>query len=269
MLYTMKLINSILAVSVIAAAGAFGACSGNSSESAVLESQAERINTELETLATDSPEFLVDAKCAFVDNTLKVDIELADSIISATAVSQPLAEFVVSLWLKNHPTKDLETVLNSLSKAKADMELSLTDYKGEKTTYTITAQRMKKLFTGKPSELGYSEAKANVLDILDTRCASYAAEYRARECSFQLMGGFAQYTLVFGSKSAYANLKQDSLRGRYQKQLQATYATFGACAPIIKQLLSELGIDGYRFVYETADSPSDELRAALPWKIII
>lgn len=265
----MKLINSILAVSVIAVAGAFGACSGNSSEAAVLEPQAERINTELETLATDSPEFLADAMCAFADNTLRVDVELADSTIRATAVSQPLAEFVVSMWLKDHPTKDLETVLNSLSKAKGNMVLTLTDFSGEKSTYTITAQRLKKLFTGKPSELGFSEAKANVLDILDTRCAAYAATYRARECTFQLMGGFAQYSLVFGSKSAYANLTQDSLRGRYQKQLRAKYATFGACAPIIKQLLSELGIEGYRFVYETADSPSDELRAALPWKIII
>ncbi len=265
----MKLINSILAVSTIAVAGALGACSGNSAETEALAQQAERINTELETLAADSPEFLSDAKCSFAETTLSVDVELADTTIKATAVSQPLAEFVVSMWLKNHATKNLEIVLNSLGKVKGNMLLTLTDFAGEKSTYDISAQRLKKLFTGKPSELGFSEAKANVLDILDTRCAAYAATYRARECTFQLLGGFAQYSLVFASKNAYGNLTQDSLRGRYLKQLKAIYASFGACAPIMQQLLSELGIDGYRFVYETPDSPADELRAAIPWKMII
>ena len=119
----------------------------------------------------------------------------------------------------------------------------------------------------KPSELGFSEVKDNVALIMEKRCAEYKDAYKATEASFEITGGFAQYTLVFESASMFSNLNQDSLRGRYQKVLQAQYANYGECAPFVTDIIKSLGIDGYRFVYEGANDASKTLKAALPWRL--
>lgn len=64
----------------------------------------------------------------------------------------------------------------------------------------------------------------------------------------------------------YANLTQDSLRGRYQGILRAQFDVYGACAPMAYELVKSLGIEGYRFVYEADGGKT--LKAALPWRII-
>lgn len=264
----MKIIAKTFMVAAVAlTAAAFGSCSQKSSEPSALVAQSERIGDELSTLVEESPMYLDSASVSYADAELTVSIGFADAVMNPGDFSQALVEYVVSVWMKNHLGAGLDTTLNTLSDEKGTLKVVLTGADGNVNTFTVGAARLKKLLVLKPSELNFSVVKDNVNLIMDKRCAAYADEYNARECSYEISTGFAQYTLVFASASAYANLTQDSLRGRYQKVLTEQYDSYGACAPIITEVLQSLGMEGYRFVYETADNPSKTLKAALPWRL--
>lgn len=265
-----NIINKCLVVAtVLLAAAGFAACSGKSSGPSPLAAQSERISGELGKLAEDSPMFLESAKSDYADGILSVTISFSDPSVNVADYSQALVEYVVSVWLKSHPGADLDTTLNTLSAEQGSLKITLVGVEGAETEYTIGASRLKKLLLLKPSELNFSEVKDNVCRILEKRCNSYKEAYKAAEASFELAGGFAQYTLVFESASVYANLKQNSLRGRYQKVLRDQFDVYGSCAPLVIDVVKSLGVDGYRFVYEAANDSSKTLKAALPWRIII
>ena len=102
---------------------------------------------------------------------------------------------------------------------------------------------------------------------MEKRAEAYREAYKAENAEFAFEAGFAQYELVFANASAYSNLTQDSLRGRYQNVLRAQYDSYGECRGLIEGVLESLGIEGYRFVY-TDKNDTKTLKAALPWRII-
>lgn len=259
--------NCLAAAAVLLAAVTMASCSTKSSTPSALIEQSQRIDGELSSLAANSPHYLAKAGAAYADGILSVDITFADAAVVPADYSQALVEYAVSAWLKTHLGVNLDTTLNTLSAEKGSLKITLAGADGTTKDFTIGSARLKKLLVIKPSELGFSEVKDNVALIMEKRCAEYKDAYKATEASFEITGGFAQYTLVFESASMFSNLNQDSLRGRYQKVLQAQYANYGECAPFVTDIIKSLGIDGYRFVYEGANDASKTLKAALPWRL--
>lgn len=257
---------TILFAGVIALAGLCSCGGSKSSEPSALVSQSLRLNGELKTLAEESPMFLESIDVEYSDGVLGVSIAFSDATIETEDISEALVQFVLAQYLKNHTGANLDEILNTLSKEQGSLKITLTDVDSESREYTIGAARLKKLLTLKPMELNYSEVRTNVTDLLDERCEAYKEMYNAEEVEFEVLGGFAQYTLTFEKASTFAQLKQSQLTGRYQKVLQERYEEFGACRPMVEELLRSLSIDGYRYVYIDKNK-TKTLSAALPWRL--
>lgn len=262
-----KITKTIAAAAVALTATAFASCSQKSSEPSALVAESERIGGEFATLVEESPMYLDSASVTYADAELTVSIGFSDPIIAPADCSQALVEYFVSVWLKSHLGQGLDTTLNTLSAEKGSLKIIITGADGSSASYTIAAARLKKLLTLKPSELNFSAVKDNVNLLMEKRCAAYAEQYKASACTYEFSTGFAQYTLTFTSATAYANLTQDSLRGRYQKVLTEQYDNYGGCSSILTDVLRSLGFEGYRFVYEEKDNPAKTLKAALPWRL--
>lgn len=266
-----KYLNRFLIALVALAAMPLLWCCGNKNEQASSElvQQAIYLNDRLNALAASSNGFITEIGAGFEDDTLKVNISYDTNIGGdVNEYSDALIEFVVSYWMKNNQDDDLETTLNSLTKVNGALKIVLSDDTNAGKVVTIPAARLKKLFILKPSQLNFNAVKENVLQLMARRCEAYKAEYMASDVEFSLVSGFAQYTFTFDNSSAYANLKQDSLRGRYQKILREQYCLYGGCSLTIIAIQRAVGIDGYRFVYKAANDPDSYLSAALPWSII-
>lgn len=242
----------------------FGACSKAPSP---LIAQAERLQTELAPVATDSPMYLDSITVKYADAVLTVTIAFADPAVNPDDYSQALVEYVVAQYLKSHPGADLDAVLNGLSEEEGSLDIVLAGRSGAPRTYTIGSRRLKQLFRLRPMELNFNEVKTNVSSIMAGRCNQYRLGVNAAETTFAIDGGFAQYTLTFASPSAFSNQSQGSIVGRYLPGLREQYESYGACRPMIEETLRSLGIDGYRFVYTTAEG-EPSLRAAVPWRML-
>ncbi len=254
-------------VAAVAISASFYSCSSKSSDPSPLIAQSERLAGELGELVYNSPMYLDSVNVDYSEGRLSIGIGFSDPIVNVNSYGQPLVEFVVSQYMKSHNTSDVVEIINALLDEKGKFVVSLYDRHGNTKAFEIPAARMKKLLELKPMELNYSEVRTNVCDLLDERCALYKNAYKADSVEFDFIGGFAQYTLTFKTASTFSNLNQNSLRGRYQNILREQYDNYGACRPIIEDLLKEMKIDGYKFVY-TDESDSKVLRAAVPWKII-
>lgn len=231
-----------------------------------LIAQAERLNGTLGALAEESPMYLQTISVDYDNAELTVDIEFADTAVHVSAYSDALVQYVVAQYIKAHPGENLDVVLNTLSQEKGSLKIELSDTHGETKDCSIAAARLKKLYQLKPMELNYNEVKTNVSDILEARCPQLAAQYKAESAEFSISGGFAQYTFTFARPTAYSQLNQASLRGRYLKPLKERYEDFGACRPIVEELLGSLSIDGYRYIYTSKGG--NDISAAIPWSMI-
>lgn len=243
------------------------ACSSGSKEPSALISQSERIDQDLSQLAEDSPMFLADATASYADGTLSINLEFCDSIVHADQLSDVLIRYVLGQYMKAHTGENLDITLNTLGKEEGVLSLTIKDIYGQTKVLDLPSATVKKLVTTKQMELGYQDARVNVLDIMDTRCDRYKTAVNALSCEFKYNAGFAQYTLTFKNANAFANQTQGSLAGRYIAVLKPVYDDFGACRPMVEELLSSLQIEGYRFVYKDADD-SKELHTALPWRML-
>lgn len=244
-----------------------GACSTGSKAPSALVAQSERLNDELTALADNSPAFIDQMTAGYDAGTLSINIAFSDPAIHAASISEPLVQYVLAQYMKSHTGADLDETLNTLTAEKGQMEITIEDMHAGQVKYTIPAARLVKLLKLKPMEIGYNDVKANVSNLLEARCNEYKEQYNALECEFELKGGFAQYTLTFNSATAYANLNQASLTGRYLKVLQPRYESYGACRDIVENLLRSLSIDGYRFVYKDTKG-NKTLSAGIPWRTI-
>lgn len=254
---------------ILAAAGIMAvtaACSGSKEPSALI-AQSDRIEGELATLTADSPMFLQETDAEYEDGNLDVSIDFSDPTISVDKLDEPLVQYVMAMYLKSHTGKDLDVVLNTLASEEGQLILTLEDVNGQERQYPMNAASLKRLVREKPMNLKYNDAKDNLVALLEARCDSYKEQYNALECEFSLTGGFAQYTLTFERATAFANLTQASLTGRYVKILKPRYEDFGACRTMVEDLMRSFGIDGYRFVY-TDKAETNRLAAGIPWRTL-
>ncbi len=257
-------------MSVFAAAMVlFASCSGGASKADLeaIQSQAERINLDLGTLAEESPMFLADASASYEEGALNVEMEFCDSIVHVDGLSDVLIRYVLGQYMKNHAGENLDITLNTLGKLDGVMSLTLKDIYGQTKVLVLPSATLKKLVTSKQMELGYQDARVNVLDIMDTRCEEFAKAVNAVSADFKFAAGFAQYTLTFKKANDYANQKPGTLAGRYLKVLEPMFGRFGACRPMVEELLSSLQIEGYRFVY-TDEKDTRTIHTSLPWRMI-
>lgn len=262
---TKELIRIMLTASV--ASFALCSCGGGSKEPSPLISQSERVALDLATLADDSPMF-IDSTCVdYSDGFFGVSVAFCDSAVHVSDYSDALVQYVLAQYMKNHTGPDLDVIINTLTKEEGKFAISLSDSHGYVRGYEISAGRLKQLVKLKPMELAYNDVRTNVSDIMDKECASYKAQYNASEAEFSISGGFAQYTLTFERPTAYASLNQASLTGRYLKILQPRYEEYGACRPMVEELLRSLSIDGYRFIY-TDKNETKTISAGIPWRLI-
>lgn len=242
-------------------------CGGGAKGPSPLEAQSERIDASLQTLAQESPMYLAGAKAEYVAPDLKVTIEFADTTVDVNSYTEALVQYVLAQYLKAHTGANLDTVINTLSAEEGSLGLKLADTHGNAREYTVNATRLKQLVKLKPMELSYNDVRTNVADILAARCPAYKSQQNAADCEFEIKGGFAQYTLTFDRASAYNSLNQGSLTGRYLKEIQPVYENFGACRPMVEDLLRSLSIDGYRFIY-TDKNGTKTISAGMPWRLI-
>ncbi|GFI13559.1 hypothetical protein IMSAGC008_01092 [Muribaculaceae bacterium] len=262
-----KILCGFLAAAALFGSAAFTGCSSKSSTPSELVAQSERMAGEMADMAENSPMYLDSVSVAYADGTLNVAVTFADTIVDVEDYSDALIEYVVAYYIKQRPGQNLDTVLNTLSAENGSLKITLANPQGDRKECTIGASRLKKLFFMKPSELNPAQVKSDIANIMEKRAEAYREAYKAENAEFAFEAGFAQYELVFANASAYSNLTQDSLRGRYQNVLRAQYDSYGECRGIIEGVLESLGIEGYRFVY-TDKNDTKTLKAALPWRII-
>lgn len=243
--------------------GGLCSCGQTSKEPSALIAQSERVSGEIGDIAEESPMFLQSADADYADGVMSVNVAFCDSTINVAGISDALVQYVLAQYMKSHTGKNLDEILNTLTKEEGSMKITLTGSNGQTKEFNIPAARAVKLIKLKPSELNFNEVKDNVSGILASRCEALKEEYKAKEVEFSITGGFAQYTFTFDKATAYASLNQASLRGRYLKVLKEQYENYGDCAYIIEDLLKSLNVDGYRYVYTTGSGR--DLSAAIPW----
>lgn len=241
-------------------------CSSKSSEPSPLESQAVRLQAEMNKIAEGAPMLLDSIGVHYADGTLAVNIAYDADGVLPSDFNDALVQFIVAKYMKEHKGANLDEILNTLSKEEGKLALTLIS-DGKSSTFDIPAGRLINLLKLKPMEMGFSEARSALSTIMSGRCALIAEDAKAENADFTISGGFAQYTLTFANASTYKQLKQSQLAGRYVAKLTAIYADYGDCRPFIEDLLKSFDIEGYRFIY-TDNSDKNTLKAAVLWKMI-
>lgn len=256
-----------LATAAILGASLLWSCGSKNSGPSPLEAQADRISLELAEDVDSSPMFLSAASASYSEGKLTYSFTFCDSIIHVKDYSEALVQFYVAQELKKNPGKNLDEILNTLSKEQGSLEITLSDVYGDSRTYSISSSRLKQLFKQSPMQLGFQEVKANVLEILASSAMEYRNRADATDATFALSNGFATYTLTFPKATAYGHMSQGSLMGRYLTILKPRYEAFGSYRESIEELMRSLQIDGYRFVYTTPDDKKP-LKTTIPWRDI-
>lgn len=261
----MKLNKSLMAFIAVAVL-ILCACSGSVKESP-LTAIAENLNTEMAKTVAEAPEFVDSVSASYADGVFTVRAALAAPGLPVGSLSEALVEYFTAFELRRHPGKQLDDFVNTIIKEKGTFEIVLSDREGQSRTYSIGAARLRNLIKLSPSQLGYQEARANVLDILASRCAAYRADANAEDAVFEVANKFASYTIVFANTRKFANQTPGTLKSHYLKLLQPAYAAFGPFEPTVKEVLKSMQIDGYRFIYANGTGRDAQgIKVALPWR---
>jgi hypothetical protein len=263
-------VRTLLFAALAFVAGAAVLVSCSKKQPSVLVPLVDKLNLDLASMAENSPMFLSEASAAIdsVSGVITVKASFSDSLIDVRTLSEALVQYYTAQQLKANPGKDLDTFLNGMTAEKGSLEVALADVYGNSRTYTMDATRLKQLFKLSPMQLNFNDVKSNVVEILASRCADYREGANAQDCSFEIQGGFATYTLTFAKASNYANFNQGSLKGRYLHRLQPVYEDMQAFRGPVEEMLRSLQIEGYRFVYVPAGGTGKELKVAIPWREI-
>jgi len=263
----MKLTKSLLTFLAVALL-VLCACS-KSAEKSPLVDIADNLNLEMAKTVGEAPELLDSVNASYSAGVFTVKAALADSVLDVSRLGEALVEYFTAFELRRHPGKTLDDFVNTLVKEEGSLEIVLSDAKGGNRTYIIGASRLRNLLKLSPMQLGYQDARANVLDILASRVADYRAEVNAADGVFEVSNKFASYTLVFDSTRKFANQTPGTLKSRYLKVLQPRYKAFGPYEDTVKDMLKSMQIDGYRFIYANGTGRDAQgIKVAIPWRSI-
>lgn len=258
------LINIFAALTLIVG---LASCSGKGQQLEQLDKIAFDLNTEFLGIAEATPALESVSFSMADDNVFNVGIKLADSDLQVSELDEPLVRYALAVYMKSHPGRRLDDLVNSLSQLEGTMLITITDADGASREYPMSTAILKRLIRSRLSELGYNDAKSAVTAIMASHTQQYAAHAGAASCTFALTGGFAEYTVEFPARSSYAQWNQSILAGRYKNLLKPQYETYGELRPFVTEVLTSLGIEGYRFIY-TDPQGQNPVRAALPWRLL-
>lgn len=259
-------IKSIFAL--LLTAGLMAVSCSKSKDNATLSAEATWLNAQLSTDAATAA--TVVEKCtAFYgnDGVMTVDIVFGENGLSASQLKPELIDFGVACYLKDMPEAHMADMLNNLSEVEGSLKIKATDAAGDTISHDIPAMKLKQLYRKNYSELGFSAAKSALSDILGASADALAQQVNATSCSFSTSRGFAEYTLTFPRATAYTQVTQGSLAGRYLPALHQKYLQMGNFEAYAQTVCKRLGIDGYRYIYEAAEGDRT-VRAALTWDMI-
>lgn len=255
-----KILLSLTALTLVL----LSSCSGSKEPSALI-SLCETLNGEFKDMAKTDYMLFNDCAVDYAEGTVNVTIDFAEGTYTPDEFSDALVQFVVSQYLKEHLGERLDTFINTLSKEKGALRITLAGA-GQKKDFDIPAARLVKLVKLKPMELSYNDARANVIDIMAKRCDTLAKEVKAKSADFSVANSFAQYTFTFEKSAPYAKLTQAQLNSTILKCMKPVFDTLGNEGAFVKDLLSTFKIDGYRFVYEN-EKDKYVLKSSLPWRL--
>jgi hypothetical protein len=159
----MNILRSAIAPAILTAAMAFTACGDKMTP--VLIEQGERLNSELQTLAQENPALIAEAKAAFADNRMTVDVKLADSLFMVAQITEPLFNY---FEIKNHLDKNLEVTVNALSEKDAPIAVNLTDVYGDSKTYELSPALIRRMVKSPLAQLDFNEAKTALFAAFET-----------------------------------------------------------------------------------------------------
>lgn len=241
-------------------------CGSGAKDKAILAEQASRLNISYSALIQDS-QFVRSISFAVDDKDLKVDVVFKNDQVNVEDFSHALVKYALAQWLKGHTGADLDEILNALGRLQGELELTLTDADGDSCDFDFNSAELKHMVRLRPMELDFNEVRANVQRLMTDRCDFYKDLVHGSAASFRFKGGFAEYTITFPNKSDYRNYTQAKMAGTFSAVLRPQYKNYGAFKPFVEELLQSLQIEGYRFIFTTGNN-ADELRSAIPWRLI-
>lgn len=248
----MNIIKMALFPAVLSAAMAFTSCADKTTP--VLVEQGERLNTELQTLVSENPQLLAEAKAAFTDDRLSVEVKIADSLFMVPQISEPLFTFFTACEIKNHLDKNLEVTVNALSQKDYPLSITLTDVYGDSHTYDFTPAALRRMVKSPLTQLGYTEARDGLFAAMAASEAQFAPdEGHVKGYSTSFKGGFYAYNVEFEKAAFYKGLTTANLKARALKVLEKRYAKLGTLRPVFFEMFKALGIDGFHLVYSAAE----------------
>lgn len=248
----MNIIRNIAAPAIFAVALAFTSCADKTTP--VLIEQGERLNTELQTLASENPDLFGELSAAYTDNGLVVDINLKDSLFVLKSIDEPLFNFFTACEIKNHLDKNLETTVNALGEKEAPLIVKLTDAYGDSHSYEYTAADLRRMAKSPLTQLGFNEARDGLFAALAASEAQFVpAEGHVKGYSTSFKGGFYAYTVEFQNASFYRGLVTANLKARALKVFEQRYAKLGTLRPVLLGMYKALGIDGFHLIYSAGE----------------
>lgn len=249
----MNILRSAIAPAILTAAMAFTACGDKTTP--VLIEQAERLNTELQTMAQENPAVIAEAKAAYGESGMTVDVKLADSLFMVAQISEPLFNYFTACEIKNHLDKNLEVTVNALSEKEAPILVSLTDVYGDSKTYELSPALIRRMVKSPLAQLNFTEARDGLFAALEAAEEQFrpAVEGPVTGFSTSFKGGFYAYDVEFANPRAYRDLTTANLKARALKVFEKRYANLGSFRPVLFGMYKSLGIDGFHLVYSAGE----------------
>lgn len=216
-----------------------------------LTAQTSQLNDKLAQMAEASPECLKSAAAAYADNAIDISVVLGDSLINIEAVDAPLFKFFTAVEVKDNLTKDLETIVNAMAAKECKMNVAITDTEGKTKEFSLTAADFRNMVNKPLSQLGYSEARTNLFDMLNAECDQFnpgGVPVSSITSSFT-KSGYYDYTVTFTDPRGFAGLTLPNLKARALKTFGYMFRNLGDLRMQVLKTMDELGVEGFHLIY--------------------
>ena len=196
-----------------------------------------------------------EAKAAFADNRMTVDVKLADSLFMVAQITEPLFNYFTACEIKNHLDKNLEVTVNALSEKDAPIAVNLTDVYGDSKTYELSPALIRRMVKSPLAQLDFNEAKTALFAAFEASEEQFRPETEGPVTGFStsFKGGFYAYDVEFANPRSYKELTTANLKARALKVLEKRYANLGTLRPVLFGMYKTLGIDGFHLVYSAGE----------------
>jgi hypothetical protein len=260
-----KLFKTLPGFVVCLIALAISSC-GSANEEQTLTAQADSVSAVFKQNVELNPTFLTSAYAEYENKEFRICINFEDDRIKLSAYTDAFIDYFLASGLKDNEA-DFKGIFNSLSRVNGKLVLQLGDVYGTTRTLEYTVQEIKYFLRTPRTKLNYNEVKAQALQLMSDYWVDVRKAHNADDVVFEAVGGFATYTILFNDDSSYRYINSGNLKDQMVKALSKEYARFGTFKPLVVDLFSSFGVEGYRYVY-TNKQNDKTLKAVVPWNEI-